>query len=128
MTDLVEKTLDRLGEQLPGRVSMPGEEGYAAAIAIWAKPVGPVPQAVVHCQTTEDVQSAIRAARDCDLPLSVRGGGHDWAGRALCGGIVLDLSGMTGVTVESGNHPARISGGAAPQTLPLPQIRSALRP
>ena len=60
----------------------------------------------------EDVQSAIRAARDCDLPLSVRGGGHDWAGRALCDGIVIDLSGMNGVVVASDNRTARISGGA----------------
>ena len=52
---------------------------------------------------------AIRAARECDLPLSVRGGGHDWAGRA---GIVIDLSGMNAVTVDAANCTARIAGGA----------------
>ena len=96
MLDQIERTLRRLKEQLPGRVSFPGGDGYAAATAIWAKPVGPMPRTVVHCRTTEDVQSAIRTARDCDLPLSVRGGGHHWAGRALCAGIVIDLSGMNG--------------------------------
>jgi FAD/FMN-containing dehydrogenase len=60
----------------------------------------------------EDVQSALRTARDCDLPLSVRGGGHDWAGRALCDGIVIDLSGMRDVIVDPDNRSARISGGA----------------
>src|SRR5215813_2091060 len=55
---------------------------------------------------------AIRAARECDLPLSVRGGGHDWAGRALCEGIVIDLSGMNAVTVDAANCTARIAGGA----------------
>ena len=55
-----------------------------------------MPRAVVHCRTTEDVQLAIRMARDYGLPLSVRGGGHHWAGRALSVGIVIDLSGMTG--------------------------------
>ena len=71
-----------------------------------------MPRVVVHCRTPEDVQSAIRAARDCDLPLSVRGGGHDWAGRALCDGIVIDLSGMRDVIVDRDNRSARISGGA----------------
>jgi FAD/FMN-containing dehydrogenase len=78
MTDLIERTLRRLGGQLPDRVSRPGDDRYAAATLIWPKPVGRTPRAVVHCRTPEDVQSAIRAARDCHLPLSVRGGGHDW--------------------------------------------------
>src|SRR5262249_55256005 len=65
-----------------------------------------------HCSTVEDVQSAIRAVRNCDLPLSVRGGGHDWAGRALCDGIVIDLSGMNSVVIDPATHTARISGGA----------------
>jgi FAD/FMN-containing dehydrogenase len=107
-----ERTLRRLGVQLAGRVSMPGDDRYAAATAIWPKPVGPMPRAVVHCRTAEDVQSVIRAARDGELPLSVRGGGHDWAGRALCGGIVIDLSGMNGVVVAPDHRAARISGGA----------------
>ena len=55
---------------------------------------------------------AIRAARDCDLPLSVRSGGHDWAGRALCNGIVIDLNGMNAVVVRCDNRIAKISGGA----------------
>ena len=112
MTDLIEKTLHRLGEQLGGRLSLPGDDGYTAATAIWAKPVGRLPRAVAHCRTPRDVQSAIRAARNCDLPLSVRGGGHDWAGRALCAGLVIDLSGMNGVAIGSDHHSARISGGA----------------
>jgi len=89
MTDLIERTLHRLREQLSGRVSRPGDARYVAATAIWAKPVGRMPRAVAHCRTAEDVRSAIRAARDCHLPLSVRGGGHDWAGRALCEGLVI---------------------------------------
>src|SRR5215467_2707856 len=101
MTDLTARTLSRLGQQLRGRLSMPGDERYAAATTIWAKPIGRAPHAVVHCRTPEDVQLAVRAARDCDLPLSVRGGGHDWAGRALCPGIVIDLSPMNGVVVDA---------------------------
>src|SRR5215831_1114462 len=111
MTDLIGRTLHRLNLQLPGRVSLPGTNRYATATAIWAKS-DRTPRAVVHCQTAEDVQLAILAARSCDLPLSVRGGGHDWAGRALCEGLVIDLSNMNGVAVSSDNRTAQIGGGA----------------
>src|SRR6516165_5772270 len=101
MPDHIERALRRLEAQLPGRVSLRGDDGYADATAIWAKPVGGMPRAVIHCRTAEDAALAIRKARDCGLPLSVRGGGHDWAGRALCEGIVIDLSGMRNVAVGS---------------------------
>jgi FAD/FMN-containing dehydrogenase len=112
MPDQIEPALRSLERQLPGRVSRPGKDGYAAATAIWAKPVGRMPRAVVHCRTTEDVQLSIGIARDCSVPLSVRGGGHDWAGRALCAGIVIDLSGMNGVSVDADHRSAIVSGGA----------------
>jgi len=70
-----------------------------------------MPRAVVHCRTTEDVQLAIRMARDYGLPLSVRGGGHHWAGRALSVGIVIDLSGMNGVSVVAADHGSAILSG-----------------
>ena len=111
MTDLIERMLHRLGQQLPGRVSRSGDSRYRDATAIWAKPVGRMQRAIVHCRTPEDVQSAIRAARDSQLPLSVRGGGHDWDGRALCDGIVIDLSSMNSVAFGP-DRTARISGGA----------------
>src|ERR1700733_9008843 len=89
MTDPVGRTLDRLSEQ----------------------PLGRVPRVVVHCRMAEDVRFAIRAARACGLPLSVRGGGDDWTGRALCDGVVIDLGGMRSVAVAS-NETAEVSGGA----------------
>ena len=104
--------LNRLAQDLQGRLSMPGDQRYAAATAIWAKPIGRRPRAVVHCRAPEDVQLAIRAGRDCEVPISVRGGGHDWAGRALCEGIVIDLSAMNAVAICPDKTAARISGGA----------------
>ena len=112
MTGLIERTLGRLEGQLPGRVSRPGDNRYIAATALWARPIGRMPRAVAHCRTPQDVQLAILAARDAGLSLSVRGGGHDWAGRALCDGLVIDLSGMNDVLVEPDHLTARISGGA----------------
>ena len=112
MTDLIEGILRGLGGQLPGRTSRPGDDGYAAATAIWAKPVGLMPRMVVHCRTIPDIQLAISATRAAGLALSVRGGGHDWACRALCDGVVLDLSGMRNVQVSPDRRSAHISGGA----------------
>jgi FAD/FMN-containing dehydrogenase len=112
MINRTESALHQLRGRLPDRVSMPGDNGYAAATAIWAKPVGRRPRAVIHCQTTQDVQFAIRVARDCDLPVSVRCGGHDWAGRALCEGIVVDLRAMNKVVVNADSRVANIAGGA----------------
>src|SRR5262249_42998716 len=112
MTGLIERTLGRLEGELPGRVSRPLDNRYIAATALWAKPIGRMPRAVAHCRTPQDVQLAILAARDAGLSLSVRGGGHDWAGRALCDGLVMDLSGMNDVLVDPDHLTARISGGA----------------
>ena len=112
MTDLIESTLRALSKQLPGLVSRPGDRDYAAATAIWAKPVSRMPRAVVHCRISQDIQLAIAAARSVGLSLSVRGGGHDWAGRALCDGVVIDLSNMRDVVVSQDRRSARLLGGA----------------
>src|SRR5262249_4789674 len=99
-----------LNLQMPGRVSVPGNDRYARAAAIWAKS-DHTPRAIAHCQSAADVQAAIRAARNCDLPLSVRAGGHVWAGRALCYGLVIDLSGSNGVELYPEINTAGVGGG-----------------
>src|SRR5262249_10619960 len=68
---------------------------------------------IVRCGMPTEVRSAIIAARNHHLPLSVRGGGHDWAGRALRhGGLVIDLSGMRQVAIDAEARIATVSGGA----------------
>ena len=59
MSDQVERSLRSFGGQLPRRVSLPGEDGYAAATAIWAKPVGPMPRAALELT---DVLAKARSA------------------------------------------------------------------
>src|SRR5262249_43430988 len=103
MSNLIERTLHRLSEQLDGRLSTYGDPRYASATQIWPKPTTGLPRAIAHCRSPEDVQIAVRAARDSHLALSVRGGGHDWAGRALCDGLVIDLSDMRGVLIGPDN-------------------------
>jgi hypothetical protein len=111
MTD-VSNVLKHCDTRLRSRISTFGSERYANAVALWAKPVGPLPRAVIHCCTSKDVQLAIHAARNSGLSLSVRGGGHDWAGRALCDGIVIDLQEMRRVELSADHATALISGGA----------------
>jgi len=110
LSDLFARTLSRLGERLFGRVSTTGENGCSEATAIWAKPTGPVPPAVAHYRTAADVQTAIRAARDWDLRLSVHSRGQDRAGCTSCDGLAVDPRGLNGVTVRSGGT-AHVSGG-----------------
>jgi hypothetical protein len=60
MTDVIERTLCGLSDQLGNRASRPGDDGYVAATKIWAKPIGRMPRTVVHCRTLQDVNSQLR--------------------------------------------------------------------
>jgi hypothetical protein len=98
---------------MQGRVVLRGDDDYAQTRQIWNRAVENRPALLAVCETTEDVQAAVRAARRHGLPLSVRGGGHDWAGRALCpDGLVIDLSRMTQVIVDPHSRIAIVAGGA----------------
>src|SRR5215831_11963226 len=71
----------------------------------------PIALRAPSCTVKRPRTSRSRAARSCDLPLSVRGGGHDWAGRALCDGLVIDLSGLNRVDLYLENGTASVGGG-----------------
>jgi FAD/FMN-containing dehydrogenase len=80
---------------------------------IWNAAVQHRPGLIVRACSPRDVQDAIAVARDRGMPLSVLGGGHDWAGRAVCdGGLVIDLSGMRTVTVDAAARVVTVGGGA----------------
>jgi len=104
---------DDLQSAMPDKVSLPGDDTYRRAREIWNGAVDRHPALFVHCETSADVQAAVRAARAHRLPLSIRGGGHDWAGRALCDdGLVIDLSAMRRVEVDATTRTATVAGGA----------------
>jgi FAD/FMN-containing dehydrogenase len=94
-----------------GRVLMAGDEAYNTGLRLWSGERRPA--LLARCADPADVQAAVRIARAHELPLSVRGGGHDWAGRALrhCG-LVIDLSEMRQVTVDASDGIASAGGGA----------------
>jgi hypothetical protein len=98
---------------MQGQVVVAGEDAYGDVRRIWNGAVNHQPALFALCETVEDVQNAVRTARAHNLPLSVHGGGHDWAGRALRdGGFVLDLSRMRHVEVDEAAKEATIAGGA----------------
>jgi FAD/FMN-containing dehydrogenase len=102
-----------LRAELQGRVILPGDEAYASVRQIWNGAVTCQPAMFALCESVNDVQTAVKVARAHNLPLSVRGGGHDWAGRALRdGGLVIDLTLMRNVQVDPAAKIATVAGGA----------------
>jgi FAD/FMN-containing dehydrogenase len=96
-----------------GDVIAPDRYGYDDARAVWNGTVDRHPRLIARCSGTADVAAAVRFARDCDLEIAVRGGGHNVAGTAVCDdGIVIDLSAMRAVSVDPVGRTARVQGGA----------------
>ena len=115
--DMTQTTSSEMGARLRahvrGQVWQEHDDGYDDARRVWNGAVDTRPAAVVRCVDADDVRPALLVARESGVPLSVRGGGHDWAGRALGdGGVVLDLSAMRGVELDPGARVAAAQGGA----------------
>jgi FAD/FMN-containing dehydrogenase len=102
--------------QIPGfrgDVVGPDDPHYDGARAVWNGTVDRHPRLIARCCGTADVAAAVRFARDRDLEIAVRGGGHNVAGTAVCdGGIVIDLSAMRAVSVDPVGRTALVQGGA----------------
>ena len=102
--------------QIPGfrgEVIVPEDHDYDDARAVWNGTVDRRPRLIARCSGTADVAAAVRFARDRDLEIAVRGGGHNVAGTAICeDGIVIDLSPMRAVSVDPVERTADVQGGA----------------
>jgi FAD/FMN-containing dehydrogenase len=110
---LLETTASGLGDSLRGEVLVPGSPGYDAARRVWNGAIDRRPACIARCAGVADVVAAVRFARDPDLEVAVRGGGHNVAGTAVCGGgLVIDLSAMRAVWVDPVGRTARVQGGA----------------
>ena len=95
-----------------GGVMEPGDAGFDEARRVHNGFIDCTPAAIVTCLTIADVIDAVNYGRDNGLTLTIRGGGHNVAGRAVCdGGLMIDLSSMKGVFVDPVNRTARAQGG-----------------
>ncbi len=99
--------------ELHGQALQPGEDGYDKARRIWNASIDKYPGLIVRCANVADVVRAVNFARDYDLLVAIKSGGHNVAGRALCDdGIVIDLSAMNGVMVDPLLRTVRVQAGA----------------
>lgn len=105
--------LAALREDLAGDVFTPDDAGYDEARTRFNSMIDRRPAVITQCESTADVVTAVRFARDLDLKIAVRGGGHSVAGMSLNdGGVVVDLRRMHEVTVHPAAKAAHIEGGA----------------
>jgi hypothetical protein len=96
-----------------GELIAADQTDYDNARAVWNGMVDRRPRLIARCTGAADVASAVRFARDCDLDIAIRGGGHNVAGTAVCDdGIVIDLSAMRAVSVDPAERTAHVQGGA----------------
>jgi FAD/FMN-containing dehydrogenase len=111
-TNLPPGELDELTSRMQGEVIRADGGDYHRARALWNGMIDRRPAALARCATDADVVAAIGFAREHDLLLAVRGGGHGVAGDAVCdGGLVVDLSGMRGAEVDEEAITVRAQGG-----------------
>lgn len=105
--------LASFSEAFQGEIVLPGSAGYDAARIVWNAMIDRRPAIVARCDGVDDVVSSIRFARDQDLGIAVRSGGHSVGGFSTCDeGIVIDLSLMRGVRVDPERRIAYVRGGS----------------
>jgi len=103
----------RLASQISGRVITPETPGYESSRLIFNRAFDQRPALIVRCAGAPDVARALDFAQNQNLPLAVRGGGHNRAGFSVCdGGVVIDLSEFNRVEVDAGKRVARAEAGA----------------
>ncbi|HHP7245219.1 MAG TPA: FAD-binding oxidoreductase [Elainellaceae cyanobacterium] len=106
------QALEDFRQHLQGEVLQDGDSGYEDARTIWNGMIDRRPGAIARCTGTADVIHAVNFARRHNLLLSVRGGGHNVAGNALCdNGLTIDLSLMKGIHVDPTSRIARVQPG-----------------
>lgn len=110
--ELKRDTLDSFRASLRGTVLMPGDAGYEESRTVWNGMIDRRPAVVARCLGTADVIAAVRFARENDLLLCIKGGGHNIAGLATAdGALMLDMSPMRGVWVDQQGKMARAQAG-----------------
>jgi FAD/FMN-containing dehydrogenase len=110
--DLKQDTIDGLKTRVRGPVFLPGDVGYEESRTVWNAMIDRMPVAVARCLGSADVIAGVRFARENDLLLCIKGGGHNIAGLATAdGALMLDLSLMRGVWVDPQSKVAHAQAG-----------------
>jgi FAD/FMN-containing dehydrogenase len=102
-----------LSNQLNGSVLLPGAPGFDPFTLPYALQYGKtIPQAVVRCMSEKDVVTTVKWARQNGIAITTRSGGHSYAGYSSTNELLLDLSGMSNITLNSSTGLATVDGGA----------------
>ncbi len=113
MTQTATGGIGELRALMDGPVITPGDPDFDDRRRVWNAAIGRRPAVIARCASAADVAAAVSFARERRLEIAVRGGAHNIAGTAVCeGGLMIDLSLMTGVTVDPAARRARVGGGA----------------
>jgi FAD/FMN-containing dehydrogenase len=113
MSAITEDTIQALKGNMRGPVIAPGDPEYDEARSIWNAMVDKRPGAIARCTGVADIMHAVQVAKDQSLLVSVRSGGHNIAGSALCDdGLTIDLSGMKSVRIDPDARLAYVEPGA----------------
>ena len=113
MPNLKNEIVDQFKAGLRGPLLRPDEAGYDQARSIWNAMIDRRPALIVRCAGVADVMRAVAFARDNDVRLAVRGGGHNIAGNAVCdGGLMLDMSPMRSAWIDVHARHAFVEAGA----------------
>src|SRR5215217_180460 len=113
MTNMQAGELDSFRREFGGQLITPQDPDYDAARSVWNGDIDRHPVAIARCSTAQDVAAALAFARRAGLDLTVRGGGHNFAGTAIAdGALMIDLSGMRQVSVDPVARRAVAGGGA----------------
>ena len=111
-TTTVDDSVPEFAEGLRGTLLRPGDSGYDEARTVWNATVDERPALIAQCAGVADVVSAVRFATEHDYPISVKGGGHNIAGRAVADdALTVDLSPMNSVRVDPAAKTAHVEPG-----------------
>jgi len=109
---LQEETVQKFKESLRGELIRIGDARYDDARSIWNAMIDRRPALITSCLGVADVVTCVNFAREHGITLSIKGGGHNISGLAVCdGGLMLDMSRMRGVWVDPSTRTARAQGG-----------------
>ncbi len=104
--------MQKFRESLRGQSFCTGDQGYDAARTVPNAMINRRPAVIARCKGAADVLACVRFAREHDLLVAVRGGGHSVAGKSVCdGGLMIDLSAMKGMRVDPARRTVRAETG-----------------
>jgi len=110
--DLNSKVLSTLKAQLKGKLILPADTTYNDTRKVYNGMIDKHPGLFVMCENAQDVIAAVNFGRENNLLVAIRGGGHNGGGLGLCNdGLVIDLSGIKFVNVDTSNNTVKVGGG-----------------